>query len=82
MRLRSLATAIPFVWVLCAATAYLQDVPRNPYTPPTTAYYDVETWPKPFATPGYVRGSNSGIFVESADRIYLLTRGEIGRAHV
>jgi hypothetical protein len=42
-----------------------------------TAYYDVEAWPKPFATPGYVRGSNSGIFVESPDRIYLLTRGEI-----
>jgi DNA-binding beta-propeller fold protein YncE len=31
----------------------------------------------PFARPGYIRGSNSGIFVESPDRIYLISRGEI-----
>jgi len=60
-----------------SATAYLQNVPRNPYTPPSTAYYDVERWPKPFSTPGYVTASNTGIFVESPDRIFLLTRGEI-----
>lgn len=77
MRLRPIVAAVPFMWVLFTGTAYLQDVPRNPYTQPTTAYYDVEAWPRPFATPGYVRGSNSGIFVESPDRIYLLTRGEI-----
>ncbi len=77
MRLRPFATAVPVMWALFTGTAYLQDVPRNPYTQPSTTYYDVEAWPKPFATPGYVRGSNSGIFVESPDRIYLLTRGEI-----
>jgi DNA-binding beta-propeller fold protein YncE len=57
--------------------AYLQDVPRNPYTPPSTDYYDVQAWPSNFASPGYIRASNSAIFVESADRIYLGTRGEI-----
>jgi hypothetical protein len=62
---------------LFTVTASLQDVPRNPYTQPSTAYYDVERWPAPFARPGYMRGSHSGIFVESPDRIYLITRGEI-----
>jgi len=62
---------------LFSATAYLQDVPRNPYTQSSTAYYEVEKWPAPFARPGYIRGSNSGIFVESPDRIYLISRGEI-----
>ena len=65
------------VVALFSATAYLQDVPRNPYTQPSTAYYEVERWPAPFARPGYIRASNSGIFVESPDRIYLITRGEI-----
>jgi len=60
-----------------ASPARTQDVPRNPYTQPSTAYYDVQTWPSNFATPGYVRASNSGIFVESPDRIYLISRGEV-----
>ncbi|HKF65043.1 MAG TPA: peptidyl-alpha-hydroxyglycine alpha-amidating lyase family protein [Vicinamibacterales bacterium] len=62
---------------LLASPALTQDVPRNPYTQPSTAYYNVQTWPSDFATPGYVRASNSGIFVESPDRIYLITRGEV-----
>ncbi len=62
---------------LLSSPARTQDVPRNPYTPPATAYYDVHTWPANFATPGYVRASNSGIFVESPDRIYLISRGEV-----
>ena len=62
---------------LFTATAHLQDVPRNPYTQPATAYYDVEQWPMPFSRPGHIRASNSGIFVESPDRIFLITRGEI-----
>ena len=47
------------------------------YTQPATAYYDVAAWPARFDSPGYIRASNSGIFVESPDRIYLITRGEI-----
>ena len=74
----ALAAIAAALWcVLFPATAHLQDVPRNPYTLPSTAYYDVEPWPAPVARPGYVRASNSGIFVESPDRIYLITRGEM-----
>src|SRR5215471_3923843 len=62
---------------IIASPARTQDVPRNPYTLPATAHYDVQTWPANFATPGYVRASNSGVFVESPDRIYLISRGEV-----
>ena len=76
--LRTFSLAAAATWgCLFASTAYVQDVPRNPYTQPSTAYYDVERWPSPFARPGYIRGSNSGIFVESPNRIYLITRGEL-----
>ena len=77
MRVPLLAVAAVFGFGLLAAPASLQDVPRNPYTQPATAYYDVEPWPANFASPGYIRGSNSGIFVESPDRIYLISRGEM-----
>jgi NHL repeat-containing protein len=77
MRVLLLAVAAVFASGLLAAPAYLQDTPRNPYTQPATAYYEVETWPANFASPGYIRGSNSGIFVESPDRIYLISRGEL-----
>ena len=76
LRARAL-TAIALWSGLFTVTAYLQDVPRNPYTQPSSAYYDVERWPASFARAGYIRASHSGIFVESPDRIYLITRGEI-----
>jgi DNA-binding beta-propeller fold protein YncE len=62
---------------LFGATASLQNTPRNPYTQPATAFYEVERWPAPFASPGFVSASNTGIFVESPERIFLLTRGEV-----
>ena len=77
MRPVPLAVLAVFGFGLLSAPASLQDVPRNPYTPPSTAFYDVTPWPESFASPGYVRGSNSGIFVESPDRIYLISRGEL-----
>jgi streptogramin lyase len=76
MRLRLIAV-VGLCSALFSTTASLQDVPRNPYTPPSTAYYDVQPWPAPFARPGYVRASNTGVFVESPDRIYLISRGEV-----
>jgi hypothetical protein len=76
-RIGVLACALTGAFCLSSATAYLQDVPRNPYTQSSTTYYEVEKWPAPFARAGYIRGSNSGIFVESPDRIYLISRGEI-----
>jgi hypothetical protein len=72
-----LAVLAVFGFGLLAPPASLQDTPRNPYTQPATAYYDVAAWPASFASPGYIRASNSGIFVESPDRIYLISRGEI-----
>ena len=77
MRVLPLAVAATFAFGLFAAPAYLQDTPRNPYTQPATSYYEVEAWPSNFASAGYIRGSNSGIFVESPDRIYLISRGEM-----
>ena len=39
--------------------------------------YDVVSgWHEPFAEPGYAFGGNSGVFVESPDRIFILQRGE------
>ena len=35
-----------------------------------------ETWMKPFAQAGFTWGGNSGVYVESSDRIFLLQRGE------
>ncbi len=77
MRAGLLAVLGVFGFGLLTAPASLQDVPRNPYTQAATAHYDVQTWPASFASPGYIRISNSAIFVESPDRIYLGTRGEL-----
>lgn len=43
-----------------------------------TGPYDVvEGWPQPWAKPGYIWGSQPGVFAESPNRIYLATRGEL-----
>jgi hypothetical protein len=40
--------------------------------------YEVdEKWPLPLGDPGYTWGSVGGVFAESPDRIYVLTRGEL-----
>ena len=39
-------------------------------------YEPVEGWLKPFAGEGFAFGGNSGVFVESPDRIFVLQRGE------
>ena len=43
----------------------------------TGPYEVVEGWPKPWAASGYVWGSQPGVFAESADRIFILARGEL-----
>jgi DNA-binding beta-propeller fold protein YncE len=43
----------------------------------TGPYVVVENWMKPFARPGYSQGSQGGVFAESADRIFVLNRGEL-----
>ena len=42
-----------------------------------TGPYDVvDKWPQPFARPGYIQGSQGGVFAESANRIFMANRGE------
>lgn len=45
---------------------------------PTVAapYEAVEGWLKPFADEGFAFGGNSGVFIDSPDRIFVLQRGE------
>jgi DNA-binding beta-propeller fold protein YncE len=43
-----------------------------------TGPYDVvDGWVKPFAKPGYIQGSQGGVFAESPNRIFVLNRGEL-----
>jgi DNA-binding beta-propeller fold protein YncE len=43
-----------------------------------TGPYDVvDGWMKPFAQPGYIQGSQGGVFAESPNRIFVLNRGEL-----
>jgi peptidylamidoglycolate lyase len=73
------AFSIAFVAVI---TLGLQLVPgarpqRNETRPDTGAYDLVQGWPLLRAQTGYVRGSQSGVFAESPNRIFLLGRGEL-----
>ncbi len=57
---------------LLAGPASLQDLgPEGP-----SPYEAVEGWLKPFAGAGFAFGGNSGVAVESADRIFVVQRGE------
>jgi hypothetical protein len=49
-------------------------VPEGPVGP--SPYTVVRGWQKPFAAPGFAFGGNSGVFAESADRIFIAQRGE------
>jgi DNA-binding beta-propeller fold protein YncE len=40
-------------------------------------YTVVKDWLKPFAPPGFVWGSHPGLFVESANRIFIIQRGQL-----
>ena len=43
----------------------------------TGPYSLIDSWPQPFARPGYIWGSQGGVFAETPDRIFLLNRGEL-----
>src|SRR5262245_1812649 len=43
----------------------------------TGPYAVVDKWMKPFAQPGFIQGSQGGVLAESADRIFVLNRGEL-----
>ena len=43
----------------------------------TGPYQVVDKWMRPFARPGYIQGSQGGVFAESPNRIFVLNRGEL-----
>ena len=57
---------------ILASSASAQDL--GPTVP--APYEAVEGWLKPFAGEGFAFGGNSGVFVDSPDRIFVLQRGE------
>ena len=74
MRVPTLAVAAATALMVSVVPA--QEKGGDDYTGPYTV---AENWPKPsrLAGPGRVWGSTSGIWAESADRVYVAVRGEI-----
>jgi hypothetical protein len=65
------------VCLAMSAGAGAQSPPAIISGPVGASPYDViRGWHKPFATPGFAFGGNSGVFAESPDRIFVLQRGE------
>ena len=44
---------------------------------PSPYEFTTQTWMEPFAQEGFTWGGNSGVYVESEDRIFFLQRGEL-----
>lgn len=74
MRTRVVASAVVLGLVLSSALALAQQKGGEEVTGP---YVVVEKWPQPFARPGYIQGSQGGVFAETANKIFLLNRGEL-----
>ncbi len=74
MRSPTLALALVFGVGLLSSPALLQQKGGEEETGP----YDViDKWLQPFARPGYVQGSQGGVFAESPNRIFVANRGEL-----
>ncbi len=43
----------------------------------TGPYQVMENWPQPLGHPGWIWGSQGGVFAESPDKIFILQRGEL-----
>jgi len=73
MRTTALAVVAVFSVGVLSSTAPLQkggEEETGPYTV-------VDKWIQPFAKPGYIQGSQGGVFAESPNRIFVLNRGEL-----
>ncbi len=75
MRRLLLAVAAAVGFGLVSAPAQLQQ--KGGEGDETGPYEVVDKWPQPFARPGYIQGSQGGVFAESADRIFMANRGEL-----
>ena len=74
MRPRIVALAVLLGLCLMPSSALPQQKGGEDLTGP----YDVAAgWPQPFARTGYIWGSQSGVFAESPNRVFLLGRGEL-----
>jgi hypothetical protein len=63
--------------VVLFAAAWTGPLPAQDLEPVGPMPYDIPVnWIEPFAQPGYSWGGNSGVHVESKDRIIVLQRGE------
>jgi hypothetical protein len=70
-------SAVLAVLLSGAVRPVAQTVPAVDPGPTGPGPYDVvRGWHQPFAAPGFAFGGNSGVFAESADRIFVAQRGE------
>ena len=76
MRITILAAACIAVSGLLAPPAYLQQGDKGGEDE-TGPYEVVASWPQPWAKPGYIWGSQPGVFAETPNRIFLAVRGEL-----
>jgi DNA-binding beta-propeller fold protein YncE len=77
MHIPRLALAAVFASVLISAAARPQQTQQKGGEEETGPYEVAANWPQPIAAQGYVWGSQGGVFAESANRVYLLNRGEL-----
>ncbi len=73
MRTTVIALAAVFSVGVLSSTAPLQKGGEDETGP----YTVVDKWIQPFARPGYIQGSQGGVFAESPNRIFVLNRGEL-----
>ena len=74
MRHLVLAIAAVFAIGLCSSPALLQEKGGEDETGP---YAVAEGWPASWARPGYIAGSQPGVFAESPNRVFIAARGEL-----
>ncbi len=74
MRSYRQSCVVVLVVALFASPAALQEKGGEDETGP---YDVVEKWPSPWARPGYIWGSQPGVFAESPNRIFIAARGEL-----
>jgi DNA-binding beta-propeller fold protein YncE len=77
MRKPTLVLASVFALGLFSAPALLQQQPQKGGEDETGPYDVVAGFPQAIAPPGYVWGSQGGVFAETPNRIFLLNRGFI-----
>jgi DNA-binding beta-propeller fold protein YncE len=72
---RTLAALIFTAVAIFPATASMQQ--HKGGEEETGPYEVVENWPQPWSRPGYIWGSQPGVFAESPSRIFIAARGEL-----